>query len=204
MILKTLGMLNWTHDLPSKEDRLVFESVLDMIPPFPDILEIGTYTGTSLIAMNDYLLRKNSQANFTVVDIWVNYNEVGLGEKMIENGVEDAFYFNLSLFPRLIPNVTIYKKKSRDILIQFVREQRLFDFIYVDGSHACLDCYLDLELSWSLLKPGGILGIDDFLWSIDSGKVLDIPFEAANHFYREHESELKVISSGYRVFLKKV
>lgn len=39
-----------------------------------------------------------------------------------------------------------------------------FDFIYVDGLHLSQDVLYDALLSFDLLKVGGILIFDDYLW----------------------------------------
>ena len=40
-----------------------------------------------------------------------------------------------------------------------------FDLIYVDGSHLAADVVLDGLLCWKLLKRGGLLLFDDYLWN---------------------------------------
>ena len=39
-----------------------------------------------------------------------------------------------------------------------------FDFVYIDGSHQAADVLEDAVLSFRLLRPGGILIFDDYLW----------------------------------------
>ena len=39
-----------------------------------------------------------------------------------------------------------------------------FDFIYVDGSHRASEVFLDVSLSFRLLKRGGIMLLDDYKW----------------------------------------
>jgi hypothetical protein len=42
-----------------------------------------------------------------------------------------------------------------------------FDLVYVDGSHRAADVLADAVLSWPLLKNGGIMLFDDYLWQQD-------------------------------------
>jgi predicted O-methyltransferase YrrM len=44
-------------------------------------------------------------------------------------------------------------------------EAESFDVVYVDGGHAAATVLLDGVLSWRLLKPGGLLVFDDYLWA---------------------------------------
>ena len=88
--------------------------------------------------------------------------------------------------------------------MNMIKSADKYDFIYVDGSHLMLDCYLDLILSWKILNKGGILAIDDYTYNIDSGNKLDSPFEGVNHFLKKYENEYILLNKGYRVFLQKV
>jgi hypothetical protein len=67
-----------------------------------------------------------------------------------------------------------------------------FDFIYVDGSHKCLDCHYDLLLSWLLLKKNGILAIDDVIWNLDTtDDPLNIPYYGCMHFFENIKMNMK-------------
>ena len=90
---------------------------------------------------------------------------------------------------------------STTALLNYIRKNETFDFIYVDGSHLLLDCYSDLVLSWEILETGGILAIDDYTYKKDS--ILDSPFEAVNHFLKRYETKYKLLDKGYRVFIQK-
>jgi predicted O-methyltransferase YrrM len=85
-----------------------------------------------------------------------------------------------------------------------MKEHKTFDFIYVDGSHLLLDCYSDLMISWRLLAKGGLLAIDDYLYNMEEGSVLNSPFEGINHFLKKHQQEMNILHKGYRVFLQKM
>ena len=76
---------------------------------------------------------------------------------------------------------------------------RMFDIIYIDGSHAADDVLEDAILSARLLKPGGLLIIDDYLWDTD---LLDRPLLGLNTFYRLYGQRFDVIHSGYQLILK--
>lgn len=40
-----------------------------------------------------------------------------------------------------------------------------FDFVYVDGSHQAPDVLLDAIMGFKLLRTGGVIGFDDYLWA---------------------------------------
>ena len=75
----------------------------------------------------------------------------------------------------------------------------------MDCSHKCLDVHLDLFLSWKLLRKGGILAIDDYMYHWDKVKEqpFEYPFEGVNTFLKKHEQEYSILSKDYRVFIEK-
>ena len=101
--------------------------------------------------------------------------------------------------------VKALKGDSKDILMTLIQNKAKYDFIYVDGSHKCLDCYSDMLLSWELLNEGGILGIDDYLWAPTNmtNASLDIPYYAVEHFMERYVNKYELLNKCYRVFLLK-
>jgi hypothetical protein len=201
---------NWTNNIPNKEDKEQFVNAIEhfklnyvvKLERPSKILEIGTYTGVSLI--NIVKLIPNSQGYG--IDKWINYNNSEHGEKNLLEyieplEIEKSFYKNIAS-ENLSDRIVGIKGESKDILLKMINNNDSFDFIYVDGSHKALDCYIDLFLSWQLLNKGGILVIDDYFYFVDSK--LESPFEAVNRFLEEKKGEYNVLFSGYRVFLEKL
>ena len=197
--LEYCGMLNWSSDVPKYSGK-IFESILDrFVGKNCNILEIGTYTGTSIVSMLKYL----PGAIATVIDMWEDYGENQLLVNIRKNNVENIFYNNL-VIGNVVDRVNCIKGDSKDILVKLLSNNIKYDFIYVDGSHKCLDCYSDMVLSWNLLKSGGVLGVDDYLWKPEnSNSNLDSPYYAVNHFMERYEGTYIVLDIGYRVFLLK-
>ena len=199
------GMYNWTNDIPLGSKQ----TFTDIINNFNNnylkikfkkkinVLEIGTYTGTSLISLINMI--PNS---FGVgIDTWTNYNENELLKVVDNYKIKESFYKN-------IKNVNLENKiegiqiDSTVALLEYIKNDIKFDFIYIDGSHMLLDCYSDLILSWQILEKNGILAIDDYLYNINNK--LGSPFEAVNHFLKKMDGQYKVLNKGYRVFLEKL
>ena len=212
--LEYKGMYNWTNDLPSGHRQYFLEAIWHFNNNYAKcktsepikVLEIGTYAGISLI--NIIKLIPNSIG--IGVDMWSNYDEndplkkesVSTLKNMDELGVEASFYKNIKT-EGLTERITGIKGDSYEVLFSMLKENREFDFIYVDGSHLLLDCYSDLILSWRLLAKGGMLAIDDYLYKAD-GSAIDSPFEGVNKFLKKHQSDIKIIHAGYRVFVQKI
>lgn len=203
--LETLGMLNWTHDLPNNNNsRVKFVEALAKANP-KNILEIGTYTGTSLIEM----LKLYPEATGIAIDSWKNYEEAGdctILNIIEENNIEKTFYEN-AIKAGVSNRVTALKGDSVVCMTRLIRKGKLFDFIYVDGSHKCLDCYADMVMAWNLLRKGGVLAVDDVLYWYDkvlNGEVLEYPLMAKIHFMKRFEGQYSVISDSYRLFIIKL
>ena len=199
--LEYKGMYNWTNDIPAGH-KSIYKSILNYLNnkykgEHVKILEIGTYTGTSLIEILNTI--PNSTA--TAVDMWSSYNENNLLENLENNKVEEAFYRNIKM-KNMQDRIKTIKGDSLKILFELINKNEKFDFIYVDGSHLCLDCYSDMILSWKLLNKGGILAIDDYLYM--KHDIIKSPYEAVNHFMQRFKNEYKTLHIGYRVFLEKI
>ena len=210
--LEYKGMYNWTNDLPFGHKKYFLEAIdyfnnnyVKVLNKEPiKVLEVGTYTGISLI--NIIKLIPNS-IGFGL-DKWSNYiegelnNKVDILDNMDELEVESSFYKNVEV-EGLEDRIKGIKGDSYEVLFEMMKEGKMFDFIYIDGSHLSFDCYSDLLMSWRLLERGGLLAIDDYLYNSE-GAVVDSPFEGINHFLKKHQHEIKILHKGYRVFLQKV
>jgi predicted O-methyltransferase YrrM len=108
--------------------------------------------------------------------------------------VKEAFYRNTN------NSVTLIQEDSVKALYRLLEEQEKFDFIYVDGSHLLLDVLMDVTLSWTLLKKNGILAIDDYLCFFNGNQ----PDISADYFLKKIDGNYDVISSGYRLFIRKI
>lgn len=208
--LEYKGMYNWTNDLPYGHKQYFLEAIDYFNNNFKQngetirVLEVGTYTGISLI--NIVKLIPNS-IGFGL-DRWANYikgdtkNKVDILDNMDELDIEASFYKNICA-EGLEDRIQGVKGDSYEKLFEMIKEDKKFDFIYVDGSHKSFDCYSDLILSWKLLLKGGILAIDDYLYNTDVS-VIDSPFEGVNHFLNKFQKDIKILHKGYRVFLQKI
>ena len=213
--LEYKGMYNWTNDLPLGHKQHFLEAIDYFNNSYAKfktdgpikVLEIGTYAGISLI--NIIKLIPNSIG--VGVDMWADYDEndplhagssVSVLKNMDELGVEASFYKNVGA-EGLQDRISGIKGDSYNVLFSMLKENKEFDFIYVDGSHLLLDCYLDMILSWRLLARGGMLAIDDYLYKANDSAV-DSPFEGVNQFLKKHQYDSKIIHKGYRVFLQKI
>ena len=202
LVIETANMYNWTHDKPPGT-RSIFEQMLRRHQESGvRLLEVGTYAGTSLIEM----LRILPEATAVAIDRWANYDEDGLTllSTVEEREIEGVFHENLKR-ASVAERVMALKGDSVDRLLDLVEQKEKFDFIYVDGSHKCIDCYTDMALSWRLLKVGGTMMVDDYLYNFDKveDRPLAYPLKGIDHFLSKYEGQYSVLHKGYRVCLEK-
>jgi predicted O-methyltransferase YrrM len=192
-------LYGWIDDLPAGTKQ----EFLDCLRYFRsdsevNILEIGCYTGCSLIEIFKYI----PHAYATVIDPWMDYEEEEKMRLITKNGIENMFYRNIKN-SGIDKRISVHKGRSSDVLPILIQEKKKFNLIYIDGSHKCLDTFLDCVLSWKLLNKDGILVVDDYTWELNY-PILERPYEGVNHFLNLYKNEYKLLSNNYRVFLLKI
>jgi len=169
------------------------------------ILEIGSFEGASACYLIEKIGEKHS-FELHCVDTWeggVEHKAGGEAEQSMSD-VEHRFIRNveISLGQATHPvDLKTHKTTSDIALSQLISSGKTsyFDFIYVDGSHQAPDVLIDAVLSFKLLRVGGILAFDDYLWNealpygVDPIRSPKIAIDAfCNIFCRK----VKVLSGG--------
>jgi predicted O-methyltransferase YrrM len=186
----------------------VWEEIIPQLSP-KIILEIGSYEGASTCYLIDKLAGESAM-EIHCIDTW----EGGMEHQGTDmSSVEARYDHNVALaIARAKNKVTIVKhKKNSDIaLATLISEgkKNYFDFIYVDGSHQAPDVLCDAVLGFRLLKVGGAMVFDDYLWSenLPYGKdPLRCPKPAIDAFVNLHFRKLNIISAPlYQLYLQKI
>lgn len=149
-------------------------------------LEIGSYQGRSAVWFLQNILT-DPTSTLDCIDLFT-----GLG-------LEPRFDHNVKLSGSA-EQVTKHKGRSEDILPKLPKAH--FDAIYVDGSHRAANVLMDAMLAWHLLKPGGIMFFDDYLWQLDTPPA-DRPQMAIDLFLEAHHAELEVLHHDYQVAIRR-
>jgi len=161
-----------------------WEYVLERLRP-RRLLEIGCYEGRA----TTFLIARCTEfgpLHLTCVDTWSG--SVDLPQHAMA-GVEARFDLNVDLaMGRAAAAVTLSKMKApsaKALAGLLAADVKPFDFIYVDGSHTAPDVLIDALLAFRLLRIGGILVFDDYLWTMEphiSADVLNMPKPAIDAF----------------------
>ena len=112
-------------------------------------LEVGLAYGFSTVWMLDALRAQPNSAH-TAIDPFqkTSFGGIGLAQAARLGG---AVRFEW------LPDYSIHA------LSDLIRQGRRFDFIYIDGNHRFDDVIVDFYLSDQLLRPGGLIVLDD-MW----------------------------------------
>lgn len=85
-----------------------------------------------------------------------------------------------------------------------------YDIIYIDGSHRGDDVLIDAVLSWSLLKPGGTLIFDDYMWRVNPTLMSRMtlppelrPKEAIDTFLTLFRDQLEIVHRSFQVIVRR-
>lgn len=89
--------------------------------------------------------------------------------------------------------------------IELPKLTQMFDLIYIDGDHSSTAVLEDALFSFRLLKPGGYIVFDDYLWgTVDRGvNSIEIPYKGINIFLKYFESEIELIKSNWQIIVRK-
>lgn len=143
--------------------RDVWEKLTTMLPGEAgqrQLLEIGSFEGRSSIWIAENMMQDGD--HLRCIDTWEGSEEHS-AENMSE--VEKRFQHNLSIAADKFPNRYILQAKGTSIInLAMLQGKVEHDFIYLDGSHTAPDVLTDACLAWPLLKPGGIMVFDDYMW----------------------------------------
>ena len=124
-------------------------------------------------------------------------------ELIEKNDIEKIFYENLEK-AGFTNRVTHFKGDSAFVLIDLIRQNKTYDFIYVDGSHKAIDCFADCLMSWQMLNLNGIMAIDDYLYKISLVDEFENVQKGVDHFLGKIKGQYTMLVKGYRIFIKKI
>jgi len=157
-------------------------------------LQIGAFTGNASVWMVDNVLTQRNSI-LEDVDTWSGSDEQEHKEMDwldVERTYDSKIVFR--------PNIIKYKMDSKEFLRSI--EKVTFDFIYIDGDHTAEGVLQDAVLGWRLLKPGGIMAFDDYLWEDPRGIEFQ-PGWSIDTFVGAVKDESEVLLSNSQVWLRK-
>ena len=160
-------------------------------------LQLGAYTGDASV----WLCRKvltGKDSRLVDVDTWQGSDEE-VHKSLDFNEVHKAYKEKI----KELPVTPIAMTTMRYLLITNSVLKQVYRFIYVDADHTAAGVLLDGELSWPLLKKGGILAFDDYQWGAHL-PVSKSPKLGIDLFLERHAGEYELLEQGLQVWLRKL
>ena len=119
------------------------------------VLQIGVYTGDA----TEWLVNNRDIEFIHDVDTWQGSREDA--HDALSFSEVEKYYDS-----RFADNKKIVKfKYTSDHFFNTIPQEETYDFIYIDGDHTALQVALDGLNAFRVLKSGGIMGFDDYLWN---------------------------------------
>lgn len=160
-------------------------------------LQVGAFTGDASEWLLDRVLTGEGSV-LVDVDTWHGSDEPE-HDRLDFTEVERAYDERMAeaaVAGRLVK----FKGTSADY---FATQREPFDFIYIDGDHTAFGVLSDAVSAVRVLKPGGLLAFDDYLWK--SGKTrFHEPAVAIDAIADVCGDRLRRTDSGLQVWFRKV
>jgi predicted O-methyltransferase YrrM len=164
-------------------------------------LQLGAYTGDASVWLLDNILT-GQYCKLVDVDTWDGSDEIA--HKDLNFGDVYCLYLD-----RVGGDTEWHRESTFDYLTRTVKkdieqlEEWRFDFIYIDADHTTVGVLLDAELSWPLLKSGGIIAFDDYTWGHESGDPRLAPMVGIDLFLHRHQGEYELLAKNTQVWIRK-
>lgn len=147
-----------------------------------NMLEIGVHHGLSAIAMS---AMRGDGAQLVAIDLF---------EQLQERNNRPHFVRNMTAFFGDIGFVRCIAAPSSTVAPADIGDG--FSFCHVDGGHTATETYKDLELCSRVLRPGGLLALDDYFNPAFPGVC-----EGAIKFWLDHDGAVMPVAAGFNKVL---
>ena len=160
----------------------LFERFLGALKGRPcRLLEIGALEGRSALWMAENIATHQSSSVETIDA----YENPKLRRNLAANG-----------------KVTFHLGLSAEVLRKLPFDT--FDFVYVDGCHWTINVLEDAVLAFRLLKVGGIMAFDDYLWDDPEWNQEGKPREGIDAFLSIYATKIKILQKDAMIWIQKI
>lgn len=162
-------------------------------------LEIGSFEGRSAVWLLTNILT-GAHAKLVCIDTFEGSIENQTKSGIDLSQIEAHFDKNIEL-TGAAHKVQKIKETSASAFRKLAFDS--YDCIYIDGSHTAEDVLSDAVMYFHLLKKGGLMIFDDYIWEEPGMKDLDKPQLAIDAFLMIYTREIEVLYKGIQVILRK-
>ncbi len=179
-----------------------WQEMLSAVEP-TSILEIGCYEGISTAYWIEQCSRFG-QLEIHCLDMW-DPDRTSVREQRFDHNVAIA---RQSAKQNTGRDVVLHKVKGDSKLslakLLSAESRPVFDFVYVDGAHTGPGVLSDAVLSFDLLRNGGIMLFDDYLWAgpvpqyntaMEQADIHNTPKIGIDAFINVYQRQLRIIAN---------
>jgi predicted O-methyltransferase YrrM len=166
------------------------------------ILEIGSHEGRSTCWILQNML--SDTGSITCIDPFQDLAISAYDLTYINSTrtIEERFKQNTAQCLKSTQTLNVMPTLSFYGLSFLINARKEFDFIYIDGGHATDIVLADAVMSFGLLRPGGIMLFDDYLWDHDTDFMMR-PKLSVDAFINACYKHIEVIGQGYQLAIRK-
>lgn len=162
------------------------------------VVEVGTYEGSSALWIAQHLLR-SSDSQLYCIDAWPEADGLVRYERFLANTRE------LSGGPK----IEAIRDWSQNGLRMLLQRGVSADLLYVDGGHDAPTVLRDLVTGFDLVKVGGLVICDDYLWQDErfgGNRTLGRPKIAIDAFTTIYADKLRMVRGlpNAQVYFQKI
>lgn len=202
------NQLEFTNNWFDINAKLIWENFLPKFKP-KKVLEIGSYEGASTCFLIKLLSSCLEEFEIHSIDPWEGskYNGRDVDMSLVESRFRKNTSYQINNSKKNV-NLVIHKSFSINALTKLILKNKsgYFDFIYIDGSHMATDVITDAVLSFELLRIGGVIGFDDYLWKLQgSNSIVTNPKFAIDSFTNIFSSRIKILRGpNHQQYIQKI
>jgi predicted O-methyltransferase YrrM len=120
-----------------------------------------------------------------------------------DRSIEQRFRANTAEVKKPAQTLEVVANMSFPALAQLIVDKRQYDFIYVDGSHHADETLADAVMCFGMLRPGGVMLFDDYLWDADP-RYLARAKASIDAFVNMFQKHIEVKLINYQYVIQKV
>ncbi len=184
-----------------------FVNIKNYLKKVDRILEIGVYQGRSTCWILENMLSEDG--TLVSLDPFID-DEI---DCFTEESVTNSPHYNADRLALWQANTQEIRKPNQQLdlrlgrsyreLPALIRENQKFDFIYVDGNHAAAAVLTDACMCFGMLRPGGIMLFDDYLWDHVSDHLLR-PKMSIDAFVNMYANHARPIITNYQLAIQRL
>ena len=155
------------------------------------MIEVGCFEGRSTVWFANYL-NYHPDSRMFCVDTWLGGEEIERTKLHFDmHQVRKNFFSNVASLKEKDKIIKYIMQSERALSNFFSTHYRGVDFVYLDGSHTQRDTLVDLTLSLSLLRKGGLIIVDDYENNMATNNPLLRPKDAVDFIVKSFDNEIE-------------